>query len=124
MGQLLGQQIQGGQIAGWEGAQVICPVAQRDPWEELLILSAVVNFVHCISEGLHQIIAMPVDQASRNKNADKSCLHSVQCGKMWFKWQIILSDCSNRLILTVCSQSGKVSMGWWNLNYGGGNSQI
>jgi len=78
---LLAQQIQGGQIAGWEGAQVICPVAQRDPWKELLILSAVVNFVHCISEGLHQMIAMLVDQASRNK---KSCLHSGQCAKMSF----------------------------------------
>lgn len=27
------------------------------------------------------------------------------------------------LILTLCSQSGKVSMGWWTLNYGEGTSQ-
>ncbi|TRY87042.1 hypothetical protein DNTS_009141, partial [Danionella cerebrum] len=64
---LVAQELQGCQIAGSVGAQVIRPVAQCDPRKKLL-LGAVVNFLHRVSEGLHQVVAMLVDQTSNQRH--------------------------------------------------------
>ncbi len=77
-------------------------------------------FVFCLEDPIHVF----TDQ-KRKKYIGPTCRkHWHDHRQMEYaKYNKMTSYIRFSIILTVCSQSGKVSVGWWNLNYGEGTSQ-